>query len=245
MKRNFYKTVAAIAILLFAAGSAIGADATLGVDMNSAYVWRGLTFNDGLVAQPSLDVTKGGFGVNVWGNYDIDDYDDTLDEKQFSEIDLTVSYGFSIESVDLAAGYIEYTFPSAGGPASREVYASISGSPMKGLSVGLDIYYEFESVDDYYMSLSVAYGFDINDDLGIEIGASAGYMGEDYAILSSGGTDGGLHEYNIFLSASYAISDAVGISANINRTDSLDDDVLPDETVDVTTYGGASISYAF
>ncbi|HMA84159.1 MAG TPA: hypothetical protein VKN73_00520, partial [Desulfosalsimonadaceae bacterium] len=48
-------------------------------DVVSAYVWRGITFNDGLVVQPYVDVAAGnGFAINVWGNYDIDDYDNTL-----------------------------------------------------------------------------------------------------------------------------------------------------------------------
>ena len=64
------------------ADTAMAADASFGADINSAYVWRGITFNDGAVIQPSLDVTTGGFGFNVWGNIDIDDDNGTLDRQR-------------------------------------------------------------------------------------------------------------------------------------------------------------------
>ena len=51
---------------------AMAADATAAVDMASAYVWRGQTFNDGAVIQPSLDVAaENGLGINVWANYEV------------------------------------------------------------------------------------------------------------------------------------------------------------------------------
>ena len=75
------------------AGSVFAADVTTAIDVNSAYVWRGITFNDGMVVQPSVDVAAGNFGLNVWGNLDADDYDDSLDSGEFSEIDLTLTYG--------------------------------------------------------------------------------------------------------------------------------------------------------
>ena len=67
-------TLATALILLFgmAATPVLAADATAAIDVNSAYVWRGLTFNDGVVIQPSIDVAaKNGLGINVWDNYNI------------------------------------------------------------------------------------------------------------------------------------------------------------------------------
>ena len=76
------RIISMAALLVLAVGLAStpawAAEATAGLDLNSAYVWRGQTFNDGFVAQPSIDVaTEIGIGVNVWGNLDIDDYNET------------------------------------------------------------------------------------------------------------------------------------------------------------------------
>ncbi len=114
-----------LAAVLMSAGNAFGADVTAAVDVNSAYVWRGITFNDGVVVQPSVDVAAGNFGFNVWGNLDVDDYDDTLDSGEFSEIDLTMTYAFEAGPVGLTAGYIEYLFPTTdvgGAEGTREIF---------------------------------------------------------------------------------------------------------------------------
>ena len=52
----------------------------VGVDVNSAYVWRGVTRNDGPAVQPWVDLEVAeGFRVHVWGNLDLDDYDGAVD----------------------------------------------------------------------------------------------------------------------------------------------------------------------
>ena len=214
------------------------AEVTTAADVASAYVWRGITFNDGLVAQPSLDVSANGFGVNVWGNLDIDDYDGTLEDGEFSEVDLTLSYGFALESVDVIAGYIEYLFPE-GPPGTREVFLSLSTSPGGGISVGVDGYYDFDEFDDYYADAYVGYSRDLADGFSMGVSALAGIMGEDASL----GTDGGMHEYTLTADAGYSVSDAVDLSAFVAYTDSFDDDVLPEQDVDV--YGGFGVACTF
>lgn len=228
----------AAVLMMMVAGSGYAADATLAVDMNSAYVWRGITFNEGMVAQPSLDVSNGGFNINVWGNYDIDDYDETLETDEFSEIDLTVSYGKSFGVVDLSAGVIGYQFPN-GGEGTTELYLSGAVNLPAGFSVGLDAYYDVDEVDDYYFSACIGFAADINDALGVELSAAAGYAGEDM----SAGEEDGFHDCTVSAGASYSITKAIGVSAHITWVDSLDEDVLPEQDVDL--FGGVSLSYSF
>lgn len=227
--------------VMFCAGvlPAAAADATVGADVASAYVWRGITFNDGLVVQPYVDVAAdNGLAFNVWGNYDIDDYDNTLDENEFSEVDFTVSYALPIEAADITIGHIEYLFP-AGGPATSEVFLSTYASPVGGLSVGIDAYYDYDEVEDYYLSASIAYDAEFESGLGLGASASAGYAGEDFTL----GPDDGLHEYTFSASASYPITQTIGLSAFIAYTDTFDEDVLPEQDVDF--FGGGGLSWNF
>jgi uncharacterized protein (TIGR02001 family) len=223
--------------------AAWAADVTAAMDINSAYVWRGLTANDGLVAQPSIDVSAGGFGINVWGNFDIGDYDDRLDANNFSEIDLTLSYGFSVQKLEVGVGVIEYLF--IGGGSTREAYVSLGYPIVGGLSAGLSVNYDFDAVHGYYSTLSLTYAQDLMEKLGLEIGAHIGYVDEDYAEFYSGGTEGGLYDYAVYLSLSYAVTDAFSIGATITATDSLNEDTLPDDVVDKTVIAGVNLSYSF
>jgi|SRR6056297_673270 len=239
MKKAGVVILSVLFLAIGAAGTALGAEAAAGADVASAYVWRGITFNDGLVVQPYVDVAAGnGFAINVWGNYDIDDYDNTLDDNEFSEIDLTLSYGFSLDPVDITVGHIEYLFPN-GGEGTSEVFLSAYMSPLDGVSAGIDAYYDYDVVEDYYISASLAYDVTLDSGLGLGAGASAGYAGEDFTI----GPDDGFHEYTLSANASFPLTDAIGLSAFIAYTDTFDEDVLPEQDVDL--FGGGGFSWSF
>lgn len=246
MRKTDKLTVVVMTVLLgVGLDSTMAAEASAGVDVNSAYVWRGITLNDGVVVQPSVDVAlPNGLGVNVWGNLDADDYDDTLQDGEFSEIDLTLSYGFSVGPLECGVGYIEYLFPHQGdtnGPlaGTREIYATAGLDLCGGLSAGLEIYYDVDEVEDFYAAASLTYGCEISDALSAEIGALAGYASED----ASPGVDDGLHEYVFSLSTTYAATESLELGANIAYTDTFDEDVLPEQDVDV--FGGVSIINSF
>jgi len=226
------------AIVLAGAMPAAAADATAGADFASAYVWRGITFNDGMVAQPYVDVAAGGFAINVWGNYDIADYNGTLEENEFSEIDLTLSYALPVETVDITIGHIEYLFPN-GGQGTSEVFVNACKSPLKNFSMGIDVYYDYGEVDDYYLAATLAYILALDSSLEIGVSASAGYAGDDF----SPGPDSGLHEYTLAVNASCPLGRNLALSAVFAFTDSLDEDVLPDQEVDF--YGGFGFSWYF
>ncbi|HSR87586.1 MAG TPA: hypothetical protein VLL07_01425, partial [Pontiella sp.] len=110
-----------IAAGLVASVATASVDVTL--DLASAYVFRGVTFNDGAVFQPGIEASGlglpeeyGAVAVGAWANYDIDDYGDTLESSEFSEVDWYLSYSLPtfVEGLDLFVGYTEYTYPAAG-----------------------------------------------------------------------------------------------------------------------------------
>ncbi|MDY6906542.1 MAG: MltA-interacting MipA family protein [Thermodesulfobacteriota bacterium] len=225
-------------------GNALAADVSAGADVVSAYVWRGITFNDEAVVQPYVDVTaENGININVWGNYDLGDYNETVDNGEFSEIDLTLSYGFSLDPVDITVGHIEYLFPGVNGDqGTSELFIGASVSPLEGLSAGIDFYYDYDEGEEYYTAASLSYDFELPGGVGIGLGGSAGYAGNKYA--ADGDHD--FYDYNLSCSASYAVTDAVGVSAFIAYTDSFDDDnTLTKPDLDVDVYGGGGFSVSF
>lgn len=246
MKRVISLAAAMVLLIGMAATPAMAAEATASVDMVSAYVWRGQTFNDGMVAQPSIDVaTENGLGINVWGNYDIDDYNEAVKSGEFSEIDLTISYGKTFGDLDVGIGHIEYLFPGAEGEGTSEVYLSLAYPLPANLSVGFDVYYDYDVTEDYYTVLSLGYGADLTEQLAFEAGVTIAYAGDEYA----GDGDAGLYDYTLSASLGYALTDAWGLSVYATYVGALDDDNLVEEDdggpLDTQTYGGVGISYAF
>jgi len=246
-------TILALGVLITTTGNTclLAADATARVDVNSAYVWRGITLNDKIVVQPSIDIaTPVGVGINVWGNYNTDGNNTISPENEFSEIDLTLSYAKTVGPVDLGVGCSEYLYPhqcdATGAPArgTREAYASAGMELIAGLYAEAKFYYDLDEVKAFYGSLALTYGMDIiKDKLSVEISASAGCAEEDWAVANSGGTEGGLHDYNATASTTCKITENLQLGANAGYTSTLDKDVLPEQKVDV--YGGASVSLSF
>ena len=196
MKRYFSLVALATLVPLGSVNQAAAATATAALDTNSAYVWRGLTFNDGLVLQPSLDVSTGGFAVNVWGNLDIDDYNGAVDDGEFSEVDLTASYTWKLGPMDASLGAIEYLFPG-GAEATTELFAGLAYALVPGLTASGKFFYDVDQVDDYYLSLGLGYAYTLSEKTTLSLGGSVGLAGADFAGFYAGGTDGGLFNYTL------------------------------------------------
>jgi hypothetical protein len=259
MKSIFTLAAAMFLSICLAATPAMAASATAAVDINSAYVWRGQTFNDGLVLQPSIDVAAdNGLGINVWGNYDIDDYNGSLDDNEFSEIDLTVSYGFNVGKLEIGVGAIEYLFPATdpdgdgagtGATATTELYVSVGMPIVGGLSAAVDAYYDIDAYDELtYATFGLSYAYDITEKLNMEAGGSIAYAGDDFA-QAAGGDDGGLYNYTLSLSLGYTLTDAWSVAANLTYVDALDDDNLKEVEdgglLDTNMIYGVGVAYAF
>ena len=240
--------------LLFSSVSASAADVTAGVDVNSAYVWRGITLNDGMVVQPSLLLNKEAFELYFWGNINIDDYGKTLETDELSEIDIDISYARTLAGIGVKVGVIEYLYPNDGSVISTngepvvqsgtgEVYAQLSRELGAGISLSLDAFYDFDEVKDGYGKLTVKHDGALGGEVLVTTGASLGLAGRETSRAASSTGKDGLHEYEVFVRLAYATKSGVGFSALIAYTDTADKDVLPEQ--DTNVYGGVGLKYLF
>lgn len=235
----------AASALALAATAAVGSEdrgTTLAADFVSAYVWRGITFNDGPVFQPSVDARYGGFGVNVWGNLDIDDYDGALERGEFSEVDFTLSYAAGFGALDMEAGYIEYTFPGGDAGADREIYLDGGLDLGGGLSLGAAVFYNTD-VEGVYAAFSLGYETAVTPALGLEASVSVGAAQKRMTKVMANGHRGGWHDINLSLGASHDLGGGAGLSAFATYVESLDTGALPRQ--DVNFLGGIGLSLDF
>lgn len=249
---TFTKTIGMIlGIALLSSASLYAAEATVGADIASAYVFRGVTFNDGLVVQPYVDVAGLPIAVGVWANFDVDDYDGAANDGQFSEIDLYASYDLPLEGpVGLSLGYCEYTYPGSGGDpvvdeeggasstfgeSDRELSLSASLDTILAPSVG--VYYGIDGGIEKttYVEASIGHSLALSDEVGLDLGAGVGYVSPDEG-------DDGFSHYTASATLSYAF-----VSAGVTYVGQIDDDVLPDGpgAYDVEVIGTLGISTDF
>jgi len=226
-------------------------EVSAGADVVSSYVWRGITFNDEGVIQPWADLAfDNGVGFNVWGNFDLGDFNDTLEEGNFQEIDLTLSYAVPIEVVDLSIGLIDYIFPQGGSDSQTlEYYISVAYEVMEGFTVGYDFYHDIDEVNDVYSNLNFSFDLGvwplegkIPDKWSLGAGFSIGFAGKEFS-ETYGGTDSGAFEWDISVNTAYQWSENVEIGGFLTVVGNVDSDALIDQATDL--YGGGSFAYSF
>ncbi len=83
-------------------------DTRLGLDVGSAYIFRGATMNDGWVLQPSAEVSAFGLFAGAWANYDLNDYSGILDRFRFTEERIYGGYRAGAWGFQIKLGYTYY-----------------------------------------------------------------------------------------------------------------------------------------
>lgn len=97
MKRLVKSTVVMAAVAFpLAAGAQDKAEASVGADVVSSYIWRGQDLGNAAI-QPSASVSYKGFSIGAWGSYGI------VDSGDVKELDFTAGYttgGFTVAITD-------------------------------------------------------------------------------------------------------------------------------------------------
>lgn len=243
-----------ISVLALAAAAAIGlaigpaeaaetsADASVGV--YSSYVWRGITIHEEAAVQPSVSLGYGGFGINLWADWD-------SESDEHIETDLTLSYSRSFDKLGLEAGWIYYGLE--GFDDTQEIYVSASYDTL--LSPSLTLYMDVDEGDGGFLVASVGHSLELPELMGstLSLGASVSYnLGNEIMGLDAAGDDFS-DFYNGELSASLSvpIADKVTIDPMVAYSFALSNDAefaissLSDGGDDSVFYGGVALSIAF
>ena len=144
------------------------------VDIMSNYVWRGQKLSNRWVIQPSVGITYGSFGANIWANYDSDKTEATSSDTghgEFTETDLTLNYSFSVNKFNLVAGYIYYALEGAND--TQEFYLSSGYDTL--FKPTLTIYYDFDEGNGAFIAASIGHSFEVSKGIALNLGASASY----------------------------------------------------------------------
>lgn len=212
------------------------------VGIFSSYVWRGITIHKDVAVQPSVGLSYGGFGANLWSDWN-------GDSDEMVETDLTLSYSLSIEKLSLEAGYIYYGLD--GFKDTQELYASASYDVL--LSPSLTLYWDFDEGDGAFLVASIGHSFALPHDIALNLGASASVNLENSVMGQDENGDDFSNFYNGEVSASLSIPimEAVSIEPMVAYSFSLSNDAenaissLSDGGDNDVFYGGATLSLSF
>ncbi len=236
-------TLLLIAALGFA-GAAHAADVSAGVDFASAYVFRGVTLNDGFVMQPGAEISGfpidekyGSLAIGIWANYDINDIGGG---SEFSEVDYYIAYSLPVKVVDIGLSYTEYTYPN-GGDSDKEIGLSFGKAlGTNGFSTALSFNYGVGGAieNSLYIQGALDYETDLTEKLSASAGATIAYL------VNDAGPDG-LNDATLSAGLSYALNDNWSLSGGVTYIAQLDSDVLTDAAYDVDLLGTVGLSCSF
>lgn len=222
------KSVIAVGIAVGCIGVA-SAEVAVTADLASAYVFRGVTFNDGPVFQPGIEAsgfglpeTAGAVAFGAWGNYDLSDYNDSLETSELSELDLYFSYSLPtfVDGLDIFVGYCDYTYPSGGGDSDKEANMG-AGYEVAGVGMGLTYYWTVDGSGFSYVEGTAGYGLDLTEELSASLDGTIGFADYD-------GGESGFNDFSLGGSVSYALSELWSVGASLTYVGQGDDKVLPD-----------------
>ena len=228
---NMKKRMMMVMAVALAAGVVNAADVSATADFASAYIFRGVTLNDGLVFQPSAKISGfpipkeyGSVAVGTWANYDIADYDGAKKKNEFSEIDYYATYTLPVKVVDLSATYTEYTYPNSASTADREVALSVGKAIGKtGLYPSLTVNYGLDGLvqENWYIQGGLDYTKSLTEALTFSSGVKVAYL------VNHAGKDG-FNDATAKIGLSYALTKNWAINTSFNYVAQLDDEVLVD-----------------
>jgi hypothetical protein len=231
------------------AGVAGAADVSVSADFASAYVFRGVTLNDGLVMQPGAEISGfpipeeyGSLAVGTWANYDLEDPDGSagLEKHEFSEIDYYISYSLPVSVADLGVTYTEYTYPQ-GGTSDKEIAVSLGKEiGTNGLYASVTANYGLDGAPEksWYIQGALDYGMDLSDGLSLSAGVTAAYAVQE-------ADEDGFNDATASVGASYALTDNWALNGSVTYIAQLDDAVLTDTEYDTDVVGMIGLSCDF
>jgi len=197
----------------------------------SAYWFRGTPINVQGVYQGSLSTSiptadGGAIEASVWGN--IDAKDDTGraispdgNERDFTEVDVTLDYSRSFDGIDTSLGLISYNFPNLVGGSTVEVFAEAT-TELLGLDHSLSLYYDVDELGDLYLSYDMARQVELAEGWQLSLSALLGYMGQGQSELYYGAKHSGLADLTGSASLEYAADDQTTVFLSINGVTAVD-----------------------
>lgn len=236
MKKGIISLVVLVVLTLAGVSPAfaaleVGGDLYAG--LHSMYLWRGFDLSKGdPVVQGGMDVSLSGITFSYWSNLD-------LDSGELNETDVTIDYSTDLgEKVSLSVGNIFYALE--GLRDTNELYLGVTLNTL--LSPSVTVYYDYDRAEEtgIFCTASIGHDLELAEGLSFSLGALISYnLESDYAV----GNYSALHNYELSLSGSYAISEQISIEPYLTYSDALSNDaesVIEDQLV-----GGASVSISF
>jgi uncharacterized protein (TIGR02001 family) len=234
--------VLAATVLATPALAAIEVEGSAYVGYFDKYLWRGFDLSGGLpVVQGGVNLSAKGFTLGYWTNIQTksDEGEDYIGGDS-NETDITIDYTFSpLDKVSVSVGNIWYALDKPYDD-TKEVYLGLALDVP--LSPTLKVYYDYDQADEngLFYTAAVSHSFDVVDKLSVGAAALVSYNDESDASV---GDYSDWHNYELSVSATYALTDQLSITPSFLFSSPISDDAK--KAIDSEVLGGVTVSFSF
>ena len=220
---------------------------TLDSPFLSKYVWRGINIVDGPVWQPSLTAEKGGWSLNLWGNFELADTNDYgpgfgTGRGKFTEVDTTLAFADAFDDWDWSLGIVRYDLPNTGLQSTTELYASATRTGE--WSPTLDVYADVGAAKGLYAKFSVGKSWNAGEgELGVSFGT--GFGSSAYSSYYLGADKSGLTDFNAGLTYNLAIAKSTSLTLYGSYSSIFDKSFVPGSGKRDNLVFGAGVTFGF
>ena len=140
---------------------------SLGLDSDfaSRYLWRGQFYSDSAVWQPSACISRNHLTAGIWANMPLTD---ETNQGEFNEIDVEISYEYSLGLLTLNPGLVYYFYPNTSSDTTAEIGLDVF-YPVKDFSIGFKQSVDFdEAHGGYFVNFYGTYSKEIFKHVNLE-----------------------------------------------------------------------------
>ena len=194
-------------------------------DFSSKYLWKGITYNEGLLIQPSLWASCGKFSAGLWGNYVA--YDRFHSEK-VHEVDLIFTYSYSIGKFEIDHTVMFYYYPGLeDAPPTGEFFLGV-GYPIGEFSLFSSATADFLSYPgNLYFEHGVDYEKELTEKLLLSTKVSLGWANGHFNETYIGTTKTSVNLIGADISLMYTTRGAVYLKPHVQVNRTASPDLLP------------------
>ncbi len=154
-------------------------DLVLGLEAATAHVYKGRTYNDGVVLQPWVTASRGSFSLQTWANVDLDDYHGRLNKHDLSRIDQGLCYVFNLGKVRIKPAY-NFRLYSSRMAMQDEQFVSVGTryqlNDFTLVGIYADVLTAGHSRETWYAAPYLTFGLDLGGDASLTLHTTAGYI---------------------------------------------------------------------
>jgi len=191
---------------------------TFGIETDFAnqYIWRGISYNKGLLVEPSPWISYSNFTLSIWGNLPAHD----VNSAEGNEIDFTASYLKEFEDLSFEPSFNYYTYPGQEeAPPTGEGNLKISYKIFESevyTNLTLDV---VEYPGSACSDLGITHQFDLSDKFNFSLDLNTGCANKKFnrAYINPESAGNSFNYVALSISSNYYLNEIVYIKPHIEN----------------------------